>query len=538
MCLIPFLLIISQGAKVIFEKREYEILNDTIMVKDVYKEILIQNKSVSSRYGFEEILYDENFDSVIIFKAQTISKEGEISEVTPNAINTVSPEEIEDYPEFSNIKKIVISFLNIDDNSKLIIHYKIVSKIKYLYEMIKITREIPVEKVLIIVNPNDKEIKYRTSRDLNVRKKGNIIIFEGDSISPLIYEPFLPPYELYLSFVEFTDLDWERFGEFIRGMLVDEDTITISLNSIFDLKKIDISDRFINFSLRSKNEIFKSGRGTYLERMKLLYSFYLDSLKIVLVYNPYIFNPDFPSLNFEAILLYDDSMYISPDYRTNSKEPFIFSGDMFVYFDSDTFEIKKIGEFSKRMISEKIEFNLKKSEMECEISMDSSTFEKVKEIYENDSEDIINQLNIYFKKISELNINKQKRILKIKGQRYFLSQGDFILIPLKEVRLSSFNIPRYDFYKKVFPLYIYESFIFSYTIRLFNLDGEIIYPYDFSVKNDLYAYSEKYEINNNELKCYFDIEYNRGLITQENLDEFKEFVRKSGMYNKFILIKK
>lgn len=537
MGLIQILLIVSQGARVLYETRTYDANDETMIIKDVYREVLIEDKRVSSRYGFEEIVYDENIDSVVIFKAETISKKGEIFEVTPNAINIVTPEDIEEYPEYSNMKKIVVSFLNIEDSSKIIIHYKIISKIKYIYEKIKISQDIPVDKMFVILDPGNKKINYRTSDDLKVKKKGDLIIFEADSVLPIKKEPFQPPYELFSSFIEFTDFDWKNFGDFIKGLLTDDDTINIAINNIFDLKRTDINDKFLKFRIRKKSDILKGGRGTYFERMKLLYSVYKDSFRIVLIYDPFIFQQDFPSFDFISVLLYNGSFYVSPDYKNNSKEPFNFNGNTFVYFDNDTFEIKKVGEFKKRIIKESITLNLKNSDIDIEISVDSMTGEKIKENYENNRDYIIEELNSFFT-VSKVIFDKEKNVFKVKGKKNIINQGDFKILSVNPLNLAMFNIPDYNFYKKEDPLYIQECFVLSLTMRLLNVSGEILHNEEISLKNDLYSFSEKYDSTNNTLNCYFNLEYNKGIIYEKQFDEFKEFNNKKDFSKKFILIKK
>ncbi len=537
MGLVQILLIISQGARVIYESRNYEIYGDTIITKEVYREVLIEDKRLSSKYGFEEIVYDEYTDSVVIFKAQTVSKKFQVSEVTPNAINIVTPEDIEGYPEYSNIKKIVVSFLNIEDSSKIVIHYKIISRIKYIYEKIRISQEIPVDKFLVILNPSDKKINYRTSKDLKVKKKGNLIVFEVDSVLPVKKEPFLPPYDLFSSFIEFTDFDWKDFGDFIKGLLVDDDTVDVTVNNVFDLKKTDISDKFLRFRMRNKSDILKSGRGTYLERAKLLYSVYKDSFRIALVYEPFVFNEDFPSLDFISVLLYNDTYYVNPDFKQVLREPFTFGGNIFVLFNDDTFEIKKIGEFKKRWINEIVFLNLKNSQMEIEISFDSITGQKIKEGYDNNKNNIIDEIN-KFLKVTKITFDKEKNKFRIQGRKDFLTQGDFKIISINPLNLNIFDFPEYNFYKKDLPLYINETFKFSYEIRVLNIEGELLHNDDLFLQNDLYSFSEKYNTQDNIFKCSFELEYNKGILYAEKFDEFKEFNIKNDFSKKFLLIKK
>lgn len=330
--------------------------------RTVEKKILILNENGRDRYGTQRINFDDEKEKIEVIYARTITESGDTIPVPKNAINIVTPGEIEGYPRFSNHKRLEIAFTGARPGSKLEFKVKIISgeENRRADDLFTFRERIPVEqKILRIIVPEGLFFEYKVNGEgIEVEKTNEksqkIYTFKAQNLPEIKQFTYywgnshLPPRYLISPYVEYTTYqNWNEFNRELKNKY--EEAIKIALEKISyegkfldfykNIKLIDLNYDITGFTPEDVDEALKSNVATEAEKATFLAAFlqkYSSTRpRIVLVYN-YGRNrkntlPGYH--NFHKILILSGDSIIDPGVDIGEIKTKRFSG----YYAEDIF---------------------------------------------------------------------------------------------------------------------------------------------------------------------------------------------------------
>lgn len=545
-------LILSYSAKVLFYSTVFYFNSDTLFT-DVTKSLQILDPIGAGRYGSERIIFDESKENVEILYARTRNPDGKTVSVTENAINIVTHPDVEGYPEFSNIKFLDVSFLNLKKGSITEIRYrkKTICKNHYLKKSIVFSSRIPVEKRIVNVRlPRDKEFHYSIKGDIKAKKEGNTYIFELDSIPAILEESNQPLLSAFAPSLFISTIKWEDVNNLIRKSFFKDSEIDIEISDIEkplewireEIKLIEIPDSLTGIGTRSVNEIINGGRGTIYERAKVLYSILKsrgENPSIVLVFDRYKFIKETSLPVFEGILLKSDRLFLNPDDAKYSPEfLYEFSGEAAMLLIEDTFKLYYLPldpqDFNS--IREVIEIDPLEKTFIATIEYSGLYGASGRDFYEDNEDKIEEKIRSEFQSLGEIsefdfkNIDSFSRslMLELKGNIIHVFQGELTIIelPIAGLSIGDYHSMNVEETRKT-PLLIPQNtnLSFTYIMDLKEMSA-FITPLEGEYADSLYSERISSQIENNKFILRKNISFKKGIISSKDAGEFRTFLNR------------
>ena len=544
------LLVLAYSAKVVFLSSTFYFKGDTLFT-EVTKRVEILDPVGAGRYGSERIIFDNEKESVEIIYARTIQPDGKIVSVTENARNIVTPYVVSDYPEYSNIRELVVSFLDLNKGSVTDIKY-----VKKTYrggnkfsKVITFASGIPVDKRIVKIKPPPgRELKYQIRGDITLKKDGSVYTFEMDSIPAIPYEEDQPPLSFFAPTIFVSMEEWKEIVDEFRPILdIEKDSTKIEVKNPLkwirsNIELIDAPDSITGRSTRSVEEIIKSGRGTIYERAKVLCSL-LSRMKkrpeLVLVFDRYTFNKDLPIDAIDGILVKTNGLYMNvEDVKYSSMFLYDFSGEPAMVINRDTFNYVILPEDPDTFntIEEEIYIEPGKRIFRVHVLYGGIYGAQVRNFYEENQDKLKEKIQDAFfsmgkvQKFSFENIDSLTHPIKLNVEGIYspVFQGNFTILNLPQAGLSLADFYYYNVEQnRTTPVYISENSLlsFDYRIKLGGMDTYVT-PEDREIKNGLYEQKTSVRKNNGLLVVHKRISFKRGIVPVDGTPDFKDFLER------------
>jgi len=145
-------------------KKEYTLHTDGSIEYRYYKELKLNTHySFNRMFGETFIIYNPDFQKLIIHDSYTIMANGRKVETPKNAFNEVLPRAVADYPAYNQMREMVVTHTALEIGATIYLDYSIISKPTYIKEMIGM--EVMVERVSV----EDFEITLKVPARRNLK---------------------------------------------------------------------------------------------------------------------------------------------------------------------------------------------------------------------------------------------------------------------------------------------------------------------------------------------------------------------------------
>jgi len=543
------LLIIAYSARVLFFSSSFYFKGDTLFT-EITKRVEILDPVGAGRYGSERVIFDKRKENVDLLYARTRQPDGQIVPVTENAKNIVTPSILSGYPEYSDIKQLVISFLDLNKGSVTEVRYikKTLTKNHNISKSISFASRIPVDKRVVRIKvPEEKELKYYIRGNIIHKKKGNIYTFEMDSIPAIPWEEDQPPLPCFVPTIFISTLDWRNVAYEFRSILENGEEVTGKeiKNPLSwvrnNMELIDVPDSIIGRDTRTIDEIVKSGRGTIYERAKVLYSLLKNDNKnpnVVLVFDKNTYNKNLPIEKISGILIKVNHLYMNvDDVKYSPRFLYDFSNEPAIEITQDTLNFVILPEDPKdfNAIKENINIDPVKKTFKAFVSYSGIYGAEGRDFYEENKDELKDKIQNTFRCLGEIKNFTFKNIdslslpleLKVEGKISPVFQGKFTILNLCQPGLSISGFYNYNVEQnRKTPLLISEnSFLsFVYDINMKGMDV-YVYPEKKEVADSLYKQKTSINKNKGEFILRREITFHKGIIPADRTSPFKNFLK-------------
>jgi len=297
---------IAQSTDAVYKKikEEYTLQNNGHIEYRCHKELkLYTHYSFNRMFGETFIVYNPDFQKLIIHKSYTIKADGSKVETPKNAFNEVLPHAAANYPAYNQMREMVVTHTALEIGATIVLDYSIISKPEYMREMTGtevFAKRVPVEQYEFILKvPARRNLKFST---LNSKVKPQELINEKyrsyqwnfSNLKAQSYEQASPPsYETAPTIIFSTSNDLKAELQYIfkskqkptaensemKELLLKTQKQTFSqlemalklqeyvVNNM-DTKHIPLS--WHNYQLQSPVQVWQSNVGSQLEKTLLL----------------------------------------------------------------------------------------------------------------------------------------------------------------------------------------------------------------------------------------------------------------------------
>lgn len=550
--------------------------------RTIEKKILILTENGRDRYGTQRINFDDEKEKIEILYARTITESGDTLPVPQNAINIVTPGEIEDYPRFSNHKRLEIAFTGAHPGSELEFKVKITSseENKKADDLFTFRERIPVEqKILRVLVPEEMVFGYKISDEgVKVEKKneGNIKVytFKVQNLPEIKHttsyywgNPYLPPKYLISPYVEYTTYqNWDEFNLELKTKY--EKALKLALKKISaeekfldfykKIKLIDLDYEITGFTPLDLEEALKSNVATEAEKAVILTAFLQKyrstNPRIVLIYN-YERNREtsLPGYhNFHKILIINGDSIIDPGVDIGEIKTKRFSG----YHAEDIFEEKEItikGD-SSSIVSASAILNLKDKSVKFTIEADGFSGKSAKyRLYYTPKQwrrDLIRRVIGVFGTVDSVIDSKLpdpfdlENKFQVSGsgkiEHIGIMQNKYWIITFPYFFFQILNLPDFSVESRTEPYFIPQplELILNYTL-VFPENTEIVgLPDEFESARGPFHLSETVKKSENKIDIKIMLRIDRRYIPTELFSELEIIKKEFGSQERRIIVLK
>jgi len=294
----------AQEGDAVFNKilKEYTLNEDGSYEYREYKEVkLLSHMSFHRLYGETFIIFDPEFQEIVINEAYTIMRDGQKVVVPDNAFNEVLPRAARNAPPYNRLRELVITHTGLEVGATIYLDYTIKTRAGFMQTFMGreyIKDIVPIsEKKLVIRVPANHELQYkvlniRTGPEITEEKGMNVYTFTfkglseneylwgtGHGLDPVLFFSAAKDLErAYFPFVAqkaFTFPATEamsKAAKTLKGDAPDE------LSAVLDIQKMVVNEigtwnlplGYIGFACRTPIETWESNAGTPLEKTVLL----------------------------------------------------------------------------------------------------------------------------------------------------------------------------------------------------------------------------------------------------------------------------
>jgi len=294
----------AQEGDAVFNKihKEYTLHSDGSYDYREYKEVkLLSHMSFHRLYGETFIIFDPEYQEVVINEAYTIMRDGKKVVVPDNAFNEVLPRAARQAPPYNKLRELVITHTGLEVGATIYLDYTLKTKAGFMQtfmgkEYIKDIVPIKEKKVVIRV-PADRELSYkvlniRTGAEINEEKGMNVYTFTFRDLSENTYlsgtdyelEPILffsvarDMERAYFPFVAQKAFTYPANESMTKAAKALKNDASSELTAVLDIQKMVVNDigtwhlplEYTGFSCRTPVETWQSNAGTPLEKTALL----------------------------------------------------------------------------------------------------------------------------------------------------------------------------------------------------------------------------------------------------------------------------
>ena len=229
------------GAVVLLQQIVHEINSDGSATTDEHILIKILRDRGKEKFGDLKRNYNVKTDSMIIFVAQSRKRIGEPIPVEQEAINDITPPELENASIYADFQQKVVSYPEVGPNICLELKYRTYHRKdseskQYFWGINNFQWDEPILiKEYVVIVPKGMKFKYTmTRRTLEpiITEKGDktIYVWRVENVDQIIFEPNMPP-EIAPTLIYSSCQNWEDLGTWISDQFVEKIEITPSIEA-------------------------------------------------------------------------------------------------------------------------------------------------------------------------------------------------------------------------------------------------------------------------------------------------------------------
>ncbi len=286
-------------------KKEYIMNADGSLEYKYFKELkLLSVYSFDRLFGETFVVYNPDFQKLVIHQAYTVMANGRKVPVPQNAFNEVLPHDAADYPAYNQMREMVITHTGLEVGATIFLEYSIISKpsfIKELMGMEIVAEDVPVEDFeLTVTVPARRGLKYAVLNTTmepaaNQAETTRSFTWNFKNVKARSFEDSSPASSQYLPTIVFSTLTktqaaFDAFAQnkaftykptesekaLLEKLKTDTKTNTQWALNIQDYVANKINGKYIplswhNFELQTPGQVFNSAAGGELEKTMLLF---------------------------------------------------------------------------------------------------------------------------------------------------------------------------------------------------------------------------------------------------------------------------
>lgn len=294
----------AQEGDAVYNKihKEYTLHGDGSYDYRELKEIkLLSHMSFHRLYGETFIVFDPEYQEIVINEAFTIMRDGKKVVVPDNAFNEVLPHAARHAPPYNRLRELVITHTGLEVGATIYLDYTLKTKAGFMQTFMGeeyIKDIIPIkEKKIVIRVPADLELHYkvlniRAGAEITEENGMNVYTFTFRDLSENIYfwgtdhelEPVLffsaakNLERAYFPFVAQKAFTYPADESMKKAAKTLKDDAADDLKAVLDIQRMVVNDigtwdiplEYTGFTCRSPVETWQSNAGTPLEKTLLL----------------------------------------------------------------------------------------------------------------------------------------------------------------------------------------------------------------------------------------------------------------------------
>lgn len=291
------------GAVILMQQIVHVINSDGSATTDEHILIKIMRDRGKEKFGDLKREYNVKTDSMVILTAQSRKRIGKPIPVEPNAINDITPPELENASIYADFHQKVVSFPEVAPNICLELkyrtyHQKNSAKKEYFWGINSFQWDEPILiKEYVVIVPKGVNFKYTMTRrtlEPTITEKADktIYVWRVDNVDQIIAEPYMPP-EIAPTLIYTSCPNWEelsnwldnqfrakiettpgiktRAEELAAGLNSDEDRIkAIFLWLVTKIRDVDLPLGITGYAPHSAATVLENMYGDWRDKATLL----------------------------------------------------------------------------------------------------------------------------------------------------------------------------------------------------------------------------------------------------------------------------
>jgi len=545
----------------------YTLNPDGSWVKNYHHLLKYNSYYTIRRMGETFIIYNPRYQKLKVIKSETTMKDGKKVILPKNALNEILPFVAHNYPDFSNLRQMVITHTGLERGAVVDLNYQITTRSDFMpyfssYEFIE--DRLPTDHLIIrFIIPDSIDLKYKIYKlnnkpEIEKDNEKKIYTFSFENLKAFIYEPYIKfqdaPHIIFstasnwASVFPKTEKTQQMHArllkeiEKVKKSASNENEFCFGVQNIVaqDIDNCRIGVGLTGINIRDINQIYLSNYGTKLEKAYLLNQIFkkfdISSEILAVPFNKHIIDavPTIFQIEDYLIKIKDNgTIYLNPCKVQNNLFPYKLSGSH--VYNISRGELENIRAYtwndSKIEISGKIKIGKEKSNGEFFISI-KGNFNKYKSAVKNNKSflkrtlaNILSVSKLDVKKILLLTPEELKAEVKIEGKI------------LKELCKDKFKIKKFNFpylsknmvYQKRRNNVLYLDVPFQFLV-----DIDIEFPKEFevdfiaskvSLENNLGFYEQNVNKKRaGNIKVKLAVGVNKSRIESQEYSMFKDIL--------------
>ena len=229
------------GAVILLQQIVHEINSDGSATTNEHILIKILRDRGKEKFGDLKRNYNVKTDSMVILTAQSRKRIGKPIPVEQDAINDITPPELENASIYADFQQKVISYPGVGPNICVELKYRTYHrknfKLKeYFWGINSFQWDEPILiKEYVVIVPEDIPFKHtitRESLEPTITEKGDktIYVWRVENVEQIIPEPYMPP-GIAPTLIYTSCPNWEELGKWLGDQLADKIATTSSIDA-------------------------------------------------------------------------------------------------------------------------------------------------------------------------------------------------------------------------------------------------------------------------------------------------------------------
>ncbi|MFH2142766.1 MAG: DUF3857 domain-containing protein [Bacteroidota bacterium] len=547
--------------------KEYTLNEDgSILYKYSHRLKFLTYLSFNRLYGESFVLYNPEYQSLNITKAETKMANGKIVPSPENAFNEVLPYDATNAPDYNHLREMVITHTGLELGAEVSFEYEILSNKDFAPALMgyeSFVTSSPTRELTIIINiPKDKNLNFKIINDSNL-----VTETENDKYKTYkIIASNLPAYskESHISDysypgISFSTIYNEGIQKYFNGLDAFKYQSTEKINNyISDLKinntelnkAIEIQDYVVNninnyhvsieqaaYRVRTPEQVWQSNGGTGIEKTVLLNTILKQAgynCKIVFVMPDHIFDNQIGNIKlldekYIELCIGDELFYLSA-VESNKKNP-DFNNDRKMFFPVDENLLHRpTGRAEMQIIS--VQGNLEINDINLKGKLSTTFSTKFKP--DKDLEKNKNLLPLLIQGVTvrlvDFSLNENNQFIvdyNIEQQPVLTKQANyfFLSFPYSPSGISSWQIDYLNYDRTLpvsLPFMLNESY--SYKIKLPSDAIMVSKDTTISINNSIGSIEMSLKKENEYCQIYRSISIKTNKIEVNQYAEFRELM--------------